>query len=149
MWAADSAGLIAPPIRPVASKSPTICVLLLLNMQNSPLGYRGLHWMEHAEAGAGAMLVACRLAGLSALEAYHGGVRVGAQCGPRGLKLAMAETLSVEQSRQSPEIAGVVRRQRERFPYFFPLPGPDGVRQLTFSKNVYTAPMLVDGRSLH
>jgi hypothetical protein len=28
------------------------------------------------------MLVACRLAGLSALEAYYAGVRVGAQCGP-------------------------------------------------------------------
>jgi hypothetical protein len=27
------------------------------------------------------MLVACRLAGLSALEGYYAGVRVGAQCG--------------------------------------------------------------------
>ena len=27
------------------------------------------------------MLVACRLAGLSALEAHYAGVRVGAQCG--------------------------------------------------------------------
>jgi hypothetical protein len=30
--------------------------------------------------GAGAMLVACRLAGLSALEAYYAGVRARAQC---------------------------------------------------------------------
>ena len=30
------------------------------------------------------MLVACRLAGLSALEAYHAGVRARAQFGPRG-----------------------------------------------------------------
>ena len=29
------------------------------------------------------MLVACRLAGLSALETYYAGVRVGAQFGPR------------------------------------------------------------------
>ena len=28
------------------------------------------------------MLVACRLAGLSAFEAHYAGVRVGAQCGP-------------------------------------------------------------------
>jgi hypothetical protein len=39
-------------------------------------------WMEHAEAGAGAMLVACRLAGLSALETYYAEVRVGAQFEP-------------------------------------------------------------------
>ena len=29
------------------------------------------------------MLVACRLAGLSALETYYAGVREGAQCGAR------------------------------------------------------------------
>ena len=29
------------------------------------------------------MLVACRLAGLSALEGHYAGVRVGAQCGAR------------------------------------------------------------------
>jgi hypothetical protein len=28
------------------------------------------------------MLVACRLAGISALGAYYAGARVGAQCGP-------------------------------------------------------------------
>ena len=28
------------------------------------------------------MLVACRLAGLSALETYYAGVSMGAQCGP-------------------------------------------------------------------
>ena len=39
--------------------------------------------MGHAGAGAGAMLVACRLAGLSALEAYYAGVRARAQFGPR------------------------------------------------------------------
>jgi hypothetical protein len=39
-------------------------------------------WMEHAEAGAGAMLVACRLAGLSALVQYYAGVRARAQFGP-------------------------------------------------------------------
>ena len=39
-------------------------------------------WLDDAEAGAGAMLVACRLAGLSALEAYYAGVSMGAQCGP-------------------------------------------------------------------
>ena len=37
-------------------------------------------WRGSAEAGAGAMLVACRLAGLSALEAYYARARVGAQC---------------------------------------------------------------------
>ena len=31
--------------------------------------------MEHAEAGAGAMLVAYRLAGLSALGAHYAGVK--------------------------------------------------------------------------
>ena len=36
--------------------------------------------IEGAEAGAGAMLVACRLAGLSALEAYYAGVRARVQC---------------------------------------------------------------------
>jgi hypothetical protein len=30
-------------------------------------------WLDGAEAGAGAMLVACRLAGLSALEGHHAG----------------------------------------------------------------------------
>jgi hypothetical protein len=65
------------------------------------------------------------------------------------VRLRLAEALSALLSRQCADIAGVSRRRRERFPYFFPLPGPDGVRQLTFSKNVYTAPMLVDGRSLH
>ena len=34
-------------------------------------------------AGDDAMLVVCRLAGLSALETYYAGVRVGAQFGPR------------------------------------------------------------------
>ena len=34
----------------------------------------------HAEAGAGAMLVACRLAGLSALEAQYAGVGALTQC---------------------------------------------------------------------
>jgi hypothetical protein len=35
--------------------------------------------IEGAEAGAGAMLVACRLAGLSALVAYYAGVDTAAQ----------------------------------------------------------------------
>ena len=35
-----------------------------------------------AEAGAGAMLVACRLAGLSALEGHYAGLNAGAQFGP-------------------------------------------------------------------
>jgi hypothetical protein len=39
------------------------------------------HLGEEAEAGAGAMLVACRLAGLSALETYYARVRAGAQFG--------------------------------------------------------------------
>jgi hypothetical protein len=34
--------------------------------------------VEGAEAGAGAMLVACRLAGLSALGAHYAGVKLGA-----------------------------------------------------------------------
>ena len=38
--------------------------------------------MEHAEAGAGAMLVACRLAGLSALEGHYAGVNLSAQFWP-------------------------------------------------------------------
>jgi hypothetical protein len=37
--------------------------------------------VEEAEAGAGAMLVACRLAGLSALETYYAKVRARAQFG--------------------------------------------------------------------
>ena len=37
--------------------------------------------VEHAEAGAGAMLVACRLAGLSALEGHYAGVSARAQFG--------------------------------------------------------------------
>ena len=37
--------------------------------------------MEHAEAGAGAMLVACRLAGPSALEGHYAGVRARVQFG--------------------------------------------------------------------
>jgi hypothetical protein len=38
--------------------------------------------IENAEAGAGAMLVACRLAGLSALETYYAGVRGGGAIRP-------------------------------------------------------------------
>ena len=38
--------------------------------------------MERTEAGAGAMLLAYRLAGLSALRQHYARVRVGAQFGP-------------------------------------------------------------------
>ncbi len=38
------------------------------------------HGGEGAEAGAGAMLVACRLAGLSALETHYADVNRRAQC---------------------------------------------------------------------
>ena len=41
-------------------------------MKSAPYSHLG---MEHAEAGAGAMLVACRLAGLSALDAHYAGVK--------------------------------------------------------------------------
>ena len=47
---------------------------------------------EGAEAGAGAMLVACRLAGLSALEGHYAGVRARAQS-DRGIALDGACTL--------------------------------------------------------
>jgi hypothetical protein len=43
------------------------------------------YWRKRqpAGAGAGAMLVACRLAGLSALEGHYAGVRACTQFGPR------------------------------------------------------------------
>ena len=48
----------------------------LLRTLLAPWGYEG------AEAGAGAMLVACRLAGLSALEGHYAGLNACAQFGP-------------------------------------------------------------------
>src|SRR5271157_4310435 len=45
-----------------------------------PCSHLGIEGAE-AEAGAGAMLVACRLAGLSALEAHYAAAKSGAQCG--------------------------------------------------------------------
>jgi hypothetical protein len=52
--------------------------------------------IEGAEAGAGAMLVACRLAGLSALETYYAGARVGAQCGAALVHTGRALLLQTE-----------------------------------------------------
>jgi hypothetical protein len=48
---------------------------VMVNARCSHLGIEG----AEAEAGAGAMLLACQLAGLSVLETYYAGVRVGAQ----------------------------------------------------------------------
>jgi hypothetical protein len=42
--------------------------------------YRHCFYLEGAEAGAGATLVACRLAGISALEAHYVGLVTPAQC---------------------------------------------------------------------
>ena len=56
------------------------------------------------------MLVACRLAGLSALEAHYAGVRVGAQFGPTqrsrrpSADAAMTFSGSVVQGRLAPVI---------------------------------------------
>jgi hypothetical protein len=58
------------------STRPRVSVLFIARAPCSHLGIGG------AEAGAGAMLVACRLAGLSTLETYYAGVRAPAQFGP-------------------------------------------------------------------
>ena len=50
------------------------------SLEAHPCSHLGI---EGAEAAAGAMLAACRLAGLSALEAQYAGVRARAQCGRR------------------------------------------------------------------
>ena len=39
------------------------------------------------------MLVACRLAGLSALETYYAGVKLGAQCGAGTMYWAVADVM--------------------------------------------------------
>jgi hypothetical protein len=49
------------------------------SMESAPCSHL---WIEDAEAGAGAMLVGCRLPGLSALGAHYAGVKWRAMNGP-------------------------------------------------------------------
>ena len=49
------------------------------------------------------MLVACRLAGLSALEAYYAGVRARAQCGADASKAPAGEQARIHRAANLPE----------------------------------------------
>ena len=63
------------------------------------------------------MLVACRLAGLSALETYYAGVRAPAQCGPTRSPIA---SLGLAFRAAAPSLAG--RRQGASFQHTPGLP---------------------------
>ena len=75
----------AQPFEPVGSDMKNTCrfrglsTVYPLLKTAAPFSHLG---GEGAEAGAGAMLVACQLVGLSVLGAYYAGVRARAQCRP-------------------------------------------------------------------
>ena len=61
------------------------------------------------------MLVACRLAGPSALETYYAGIRVGAQFGPILMRINASQSLSRQSEKgASPPKEGLHLRQARK-----------------------------------